>query len=118
MLSSIERVSVDQYHTTVSWAQMSTHHGCVFSKLSADKLLVFNWSQAQFKVNFFPMVTNLLFEVIYFTGVFPLAKSVFLMIVPLTAIDRPLPYFVMGIMASIFSVAQIYLVLTLTAYVP
>ena len=64
------------------------------------------------------MVTNLLFEVIYFTGVFPLAKSVFLMIVPLTAIDRPLPYFVMGIMASIFSVAQIYLVLTLTACLP
>ena len=35
------RVSVDQYHLTVSWAQVSTHGGNSFLKLSADKLLVF-----------------------------------------------------------------------------
>ena len=35
------RVSVDQYHLTVSWVQVSTHGGNSFLKLSADKLLVF-----------------------------------------------------------------------------
>ena len=52
-------------------------------------------------------------------GVWPLAlvKSAY-MIVPLTAIDRPLPYFLKGITASIFSVAQVYLVFTLTACLP
>ena len=34
------RVPTDQYHMTVSRAQMSTHRDCVFLKLSADKLLV------------------------------------------------------------------------------
>ena len=57
MLWSIEscqnRVSADQYHLTVSRAQVLTHRGrvCIFLKLSADKLLVFKWSHAQ--VQFF-----------------------------------------------------------------
>ena len=50
LLSSIDscqnRVSADQYHLTVSLAQVSTHQGRVFLKLSADNLLVFKWSQA------------------------------------------------------------------------
>ena len=37
----------DQYHLTISRAQVSTHRGQVFLKLSADKLLVLKWSQAQ-----------------------------------------------------------------------
>ena len=45
------RVPADQYHLTVSRAQVSTHRGQVFFKLSADKSLVFKWSQAQ--VQFF-----------------------------------------------------------------
>ena len=45
------RVSADQYHLTVSRAQVSACRGRVFFKLSADKLLVFKWSQA--KVFFF-----------------------------------------------------------------
>ena len=36
-----------------------------FLKLSADKLLVFNWSQTQLQGRFFEMVTSLLFEVKY-----------------------------------------------------
>ena len=51
MLWSIDscqkRVPADQYHPTVSRAQVSTHRGRVFFKLSADKLLVCKWSQAQ-----------------------------------------------------------------------
>ena len=43
------RVSADQYHLTVSRAQVTTHPGRVFFKLSADKLLVFKWSQARVK---------------------------------------------------------------------
>ena len=35
-----------------------------FLKLSADKLLVFTWWQAQLQVDFFAMVTSLLFKVI------------------------------------------------------
>ena len=45
------RVSAGQYHLTVSRAQVLTHRGQVFLKLSADKLLVFKWSPAQ--VQFF-----------------------------------------------------------------
>ena len=45
------RVPADQYQMTVSWAQVLTHRGEVFLKLSADKLLVFKWSQSQ--VQFF-----------------------------------------------------------------
>ena len=42
------KVSADQYHLTVSRAQVSTHRGReLFLKLSADKLLVFKWSQVQ-----------------------------------------------------------------------
>ena len=41
------RVPADQYHLTVSRAQVSTHRGQVFFKLSADKVLIFKWSQAQ-----------------------------------------------------------------------
>ena len=40
------RVSADQYHLTVSRAPVSTDRE-YFLKLSADKLLVFKWSQAQ-----------------------------------------------------------------------
>ena len=44
MLRSIDsyqnRVSADQHHLTISRAQVSTHRGRVFLKLSADKLLV------------------------------------------------------------------------------
>ena len=51
MLWSIDsrqnRVSADQYHPTVSRAQMSTHRSRIFLKLSADNLLLFKWSQAQ-----------------------------------------------------------------------
>ena len=50
MSSSIDschnRVSADQYHLTVLRAQVSTHQGRVFLKLSAANLLVFKWSQA------------------------------------------------------------------------
>ena len=42
------KVFADQYHLTVSRAQLSTHPGRVFLKLSADKLLVFKWSKAHF----------------------------------------------------------------------
>ena len=57
MLWSIDscqnKVSADQYHLTVSRAQVSTHPGRTFFflKLSPDKLLVCKWSPAQ--VNFF-----------------------------------------------------------------
>ena len=45
-------VSTDQYRLTVSRAQVSTHWVRVFfMKLSADKLLILQWSQAQ--VQFF-----------------------------------------------------------------
>ena len=37
------KVSADQYYLTVLRAQVSTHPGRVFLKLSADKLLVFKW---------------------------------------------------------------------------
>ena len=51
MLWSIDccqnRVSADQYHLTLSRAQVSTHRGRVYLKLPADMLLVFKWSQAQ-----------------------------------------------------------------------
>ena len=40
-------VSADQYHLTVAWAQVSTHQEVIL-KLSADNLLVFKWSKAQF----------------------------------------------------------------------
>ena len=45
--------------------QVSTHLGNVFFNLFSDKLLVFNWSQVQLQEDFFPLVTNLLFEVDY-----------------------------------------------------
>ena len=41
-------VSADRYRLTVSWAQVSTH--CQFEcflKVSADKLLLYKWPQAQ-----------------------------------------------------------------------
>ena len=63
LLSSIDscqnRVSADQYHLTVSLAQVSTHQGRVFLKLSADNLLVFKWSQSH--VYFFlKFISNML----------------------------------------------------------
>ena len=52
MLGSIDscqnKVSTGQYHLTVWRVQVSTHQVEYFLKLSADKLLVFKWSQAQF----------------------------------------------------------------------
>ena len=45
--------------------QVSTHLGNVFFNIFSDKLLVFNWSQVQLQEDFFPLVTNLLFEVDY-----------------------------------------------------
>ena len=43
-------VSADQYHITLSQAQVSTHFVCVFFfKLSADKLLVSNDRRLKFK---------------------------------------------------------------------
>ena len=66
MLWSIDscqnRVSVDQYHVTVSLVQVLTHRDYVFLKVSADKLVDFNGSQAQLDVEFFERVTSLLFE--------------------------------------------------------
>ena len=50
---------------TVSRGKVSNHWGYMFLKLSADKLLVFTWWQAQLQVDFFFMVTSLLFEVNY-----------------------------------------------------
>ena len=42
------KVSADPYHLTVFWAQVSNpSSSSTFLKLSADKLLVFKWSQAQ-----------------------------------------------------------------------
>ena len=42
------KVSADPYHLTVLWAQVSNpSRSSTFLKLSADKLLVFEWSQAQ-----------------------------------------------------------------------
>ena len=66
MLWSIDscqnRVSVDKYHVTVSLVQVLTHRDYVFLKVSADKLVDFNGSQAQLDVDFFERVTSLLFE--------------------------------------------------------
>ena len=54
------RVPADQYHLTVLRAQVSTQRSQVFFlKLSADKLLVFKWSQAQVKV-FSKFIWNML----------------------------------------------------------
>ena len=70
MLWSIDscqiRVSADQYHLTVSRVQVSPIEVTCFLKFSRDKLLIFNWSQAQLQVDFFAIVTSLsLFEVNY-----------------------------------------------------
>ena len=64
MLWSIDscqnKVSADQYHLTVSRAQVSTHRGQVFFlKLSAYKVLVFKWSKAQVSF-FFKFIWNML----------------------------------------------------------
>ena len=64
MLWSIDscqnKVSAAQYHLTVSRAQVATHRGQVFLflKLSADKVLVFKWSQAQVEF-FFKFIWNM-----------------------------------------------------------
>ena len=52
------RVPAAQYHLTVFRAQVSTHRSQVFLKLSADKVLVFKWSQAQ--VYFVKFIWNML----------------------------------------------------------
>ena len=63
MLWSIDscqnRVSAGKYHLTVSRAQIS--RSSTFLKLSADKLLVFKWSQAQF----FEFIWNMLCLCLY-----------------------------------------------------
>ena len=52
MLWSIDscenRVSADQYHMTVPWAQVSTHWGRVFLEVFCWQITSFKWSQAQF----------------------------------------------------------------------
>ena len=64
--SSQIRVSADQYHLTVSRVQVSPIEVTCFLKFSRDKLLIFNWSQAQLQADFFAIVTSLsLFEVNY-----------------------------------------------------
>ena len=73
------RVSADQHHLTVSRAQVSTHRDRVFLKLSADKLLVFRWSQAQVFLYFFyeiccvyvPLNTNFNFKLTSDTKIQP-----------------------------------------------
>ena len=51
--------SAGQYYMTILRTQVLPHRGNVFFKLSDDKLLVFNWSQAQLQVDFFVMVRSL-----------------------------------------------------------
>ena len=55
-----DRVFADQYHMTV--LQFSTHRGYVFFW---SYPLDFNWLQAQFQMDFFAMITSLLFKVKY-----------------------------------------------------
>ena len=44
VLSSQNKISADQYHVTISGAQVkSSSRSCVFWKLTADQALVFNW---------------------------------------------------------------------------
>ena len=51
---------------TISRAQLSNINvTCFLGQLSADKLLVFNWSQAQLQVDFFAMFTTSWIEVNY-----------------------------------------------------
>ena len=39
-----KKLSADQYHVTISWAQVySSSRSCVLLKLTADQLLVFDW---------------------------------------------------------------------------
>ena len=58
MLWSIDscqnRVFADQYHLTVSRAQVSTHRGRVFFEVIRWQITSFKWSQAQ--VYFFPRI--------------------------------------------------------------
>ena len=69
MLWSIDscqnRVSADQYHLTVPRAQVSTHRGRVFLKLSADKLPVSNDRRLKF---IFP---NDSYEYVVFISLWP-----------------------------------------------
>ena len=86
MLWSIDscqnRVCADQYHMTVfqSWAHVSQVPLRIhtFLKNFADKFPVFNWLQAQLQLDFFVIVTSLLFEVNYKPGdlLLALAKSI------------------------------------------
>ena len=64
---------------TVSQAQVSIHQNL---KNSADKLLVFNWLQGQLEVDFFAMVKNKIFSLLFeanFWGSFALAKSIIIL---------------------------------------
>ena len=46
------KVSVDQYHMTISRAQVySSSRSPVFLKLTADQVLVFDWIAGSFEVN-------------------------------------------------------------------
>ena len=84
MLWSIDscqnRVSVDQYHVTVSLVQVLTHRDYVFLKVSADKLVVFNGSQAQLYVDFFLKGYKLIVRknINLWTGASPLALAKFI----------------------------------------
>ena len=78
------RVSADQYHITISILSSSVDSLRLrFFKFSADKLLDLNSHlQAQLQVDFFTMVTSLLFKVNYInllTQASPLAlaKSIY-----------------------------------------
>ena len=44
--------SADQYHMIISWAQVySSSRSCVFLKLTADQVLVFDWIADLCQVN-------------------------------------------------------------------
>ena len=81
MLSSIDscqnRVSADQYHMTILQTQVLYHRGCVFLKLSTDKLPVFNLLQAQLQLVFFTTVTKFIDTVNYKFIYGSLAKSIY-----------------------------------------
>ena len=76
------RVSADQYHITISWAQASPPVEVTFFEVLCWQVTCFKLLQAQLQVDFFTMVTSLLFEVNYInllTQASPLAlaKSIY-----------------------------------------
>lgn len=69
------------FYPTLWRVQLPTRRGYVFFfKLASDKLLVFNWLQGQLEVDFFAMVKNKIFSLLFeanFWGSFALAKSIY-----------------------------------------